>query len=204
MRIRQEHAMQAPLVGPRESLQSLAAEYQRGSGVFRTKIERLKETYEGMRRARGDGNCFFRAFAFAWYEQALANPALRDTFLATVFNPIETLFKQADYDMIAIGDFVEVARDTLTTLASHHELEATFNDAMTSNSIVTFFRFYCAAQLRTQSDTYAPFVEDCDIQRYCREHVEAFGQESDEVECEALAKNDTGGSTRGVLGRQRG
>jgi Peptidase C65 Otubain len=35
-------------------------EYQHGSEVFRTKIDGLERTYGGIRRARGDGNCFFR------------------------------------------------------------------------------------------------------------------------------------------------
>jgi ubiquitin thioesterase protein OTUB1 len=35
-------------------------EYQHGSEVFRTKISGLERTYGSIRRARGDGNCFFR------------------------------------------------------------------------------------------------------------------------------------------------
>ena len=45
-----------------------AAEYQAGSAVFITKIKSLEVMYNSIRRARGDGNCFFRSFVFAYME----------------------------------------------------------------------------------------------------------------------------------------
>lgn len=39
---------------------ALSAEYKDGSEVFRNKISGIERTYHGMRRSRGDGNCFFR------------------------------------------------------------------------------------------------------------------------------------------------
>lgn len=47
------------------------AEYEGGSEVFRTKIAGLERAYSGMRRTRGDGNCFFRSFIFAYIEDIL-------------------------------------------------------------------------------------------------------------------------------------
>ena len=45
-----------------------AAEYQSGSSVFLAKIRKLEAMYASIRRARGDGNCFFRSFIFAYME----------------------------------------------------------------------------------------------------------------------------------------
>lgn len=47
------------------------AEYAGGSEVFRTKIQGLARSYSSFRRSRGDGNCFFRAFLFAYLENIL-------------------------------------------------------------------------------------------------------------------------------------
>lgn len=44
------------------------AEYQSGSSVFLAKIKKLETMYKSIRRARGDGNCFFRSFIFAYME----------------------------------------------------------------------------------------------------------------------------------------
>ena len=50
---------------------AVRAEYAGGSEVFRTKIAGLEQAYMGMRRASGDGNCFFRSFIFAYFEDIL-------------------------------------------------------------------------------------------------------------------------------------
>ena len=47
---------------------SFIAEYEAGSAVFINKIRSLEATYKSIRRARGDGNCFFRSFVFAYME----------------------------------------------------------------------------------------------------------------------------------------
>lgn len=44
------------------------SEYQSGSSVFLAKISKLEGMYGSIRRARGDGNCFFRSFIFAYME----------------------------------------------------------------------------------------------------------------------------------------
>ncbi|CAA0836957.1 Ubiquitin thioesterase otubain-like [Striga hermonthica] len=45
-----------------EPLSSLAAEYSSGNSILLEKIKVLTEQYAAIRRARGDGNCFFRSF----------------------------------------------------------------------------------------------------------------------------------------------
>lgn len=47
------------------------AEYEAGSDVFVAKIRHLQSSYGAIRRARGDGNCFFRSFIFALFEHLL-------------------------------------------------------------------------------------------------------------------------------------
>lgn len=55
-----------------------AAEYRQGSSVFRDKIRSLETQYGSMRRTRGDGNCFFRSFMFAFMEQLVQNNDLSE------------------------------------------------------------------------------------------------------------------------------
>ena len=43
-------------------------EYADGSPVFVQKVRSLQRCYRALRRVRGDGNCFPRAFAFALME----------------------------------------------------------------------------------------------------------------------------------------
>lgn len=55
------------LIGEKEELTSLQTEYV-NDPVYLTKIQDLNKKYKCMRRARPDGNCFFRSFAFAYFE----------------------------------------------------------------------------------------------------------------------------------------
>lgn len=60
--LKDQEASQRPLVGQLEPLDHLREEYARGSSVFVAKIDRLKQDgWTGLRRARGDGDCFYRS-----------------------------------------------------------------------------------------------------------------------------------------------
>ena len=56
----------------------LPAEYEEGSSVFLAKIATLAGQYGQIRRARGDGNCFFRSFMFAYMEHLLTQQDWRE------------------------------------------------------------------------------------------------------------------------------
>ena len=63
--------MTMPL-GELEPVSALADEYAEGGEVFQAKISQLADTYVSLRRTRGDGNCFFRAFLFSFLHGALS------------------------------------------------------------------------------------------------------------------------------------
>lgn len=70
--IRAQIASSAALVGKKEPLSALREEYSdEGASVFASKAEALGRRYGFLRRARGDGNCFFRSFMFALAEGLL-------------------------------------------------------------------------------------------------------------------------------------
>ena len=50
---------------------NLRSEYAVGNLVFAKKIESLSKSFSSLRRTRGDGNCFYRAFLFSYLEGLL-------------------------------------------------------------------------------------------------------------------------------------
>jgi len=62
-----------PLVSLPQDLSELAAEYAGGASadLFRDKVAHLRTRYRALRRIRGDGNCFYRAFYVSWMERLL-------------------------------------------------------------------------------------------------------------------------------------
>jgi ubiquitin thioesterase protein OTUB1 len=60
------------LVGLKEGLETLESEYV-NDDIYQKKVRNLANKYEQIRRTRPDGNCFFRAFGFAYFEQLMYN-----------------------------------------------------------------------------------------------------------------------------------
>ncbi|KAK4753653.1 hypothetical protein SAY87_001757 [Trapa incisa] len=60
-----------PLIGDKEPLSVLEAEYQSSCPVWVKKIKFLEQKFAAIRRARGDGNCFYRCFMFSYLEHIL-------------------------------------------------------------------------------------------------------------------------------------
>lgn len=68
------------MVGDLESISTLNCEYA-NDDVYLEKIKDLASKYRHVRRTRPDGNCFFRAFAYANLERLLDNRGDFDTFV---------------------------------------------------------------------------------------------------------------------------
>jgi hypothetical protein len=68
--IKQSIAEAQPLIGDTEPISMLSDVY-RNNTRFHAKIAEVEAAYSAVRRARADGNCFFRALAFSWFERIL-------------------------------------------------------------------------------------------------------------------------------------
>ncbi|KAF9122000.1 OTU domain, ubiquitin aldehyde binding [Mortierella sp. 14UC] len=192
--IKDEEANLHPLVDHSVDLLELAQEYENGSEAFKTKIQNLSDTHDRMRRSRGDGNCFYRAFAFAWFERVMlaikSKPELHATAVRTI-EETKDLLLAAQFELLAFEDFYQVTFETLQNLVHYtsDELLSAFQNDEISNSIVMHFRLVTSAFLKTHQDDYAPFLEfGQTMDEFCSMHVEAMGRESEEMMLIALTK----------------
>lgn len=68
-----ESASKRPLISDSMPISALREEYENGSGSFVKQIDYLRsQGFIGVRRTRGDGDCFYRCKSFV----ALASPTL--------------------------------------------------------------------------------------------------------------------------------
>ncbi|KAJ1655387.1 hypothetical protein IWQ61_004849 [Dispira simplex] len=196
--VKETYANQRPLVGEREALVELALEYQ-GNSPFHTQLVNLQSTTFGsVRRTRGDGNCFFRAFAFAWYEVVYTD-ANRVRQALAILERCTTWLRDSGFDTFVYEDFLETCVNCLNTLHQNSQelsredaqclLENTFRNPEESNAIVVFLRFITSAYLQQHADDYQPFMEDdMDLKTFCVGFVEAMGVESDQIHIIALTR----------------
>lgn len=197
----QHHAIQAqeagkiPFVGDKEPLSALAVEYELGNPIFRTKIEKLGETYEAIRRTRGDGNCFFRAFMFSYFESLLgsSNKTEADRAKDSVEKCKQTLL-DLGHSEFTFEDFLASFTDQLDSVRdgslSMDKLVENSRDQSVSDSVVMFFRFITSGEVRKREEFFEPFIlgtSGMTVQQFCRTSVEPMGEESDHVHIIALS-----------------
>ena len=206
MRRRRRHNSAAPRRAPAERTPPAPSprpvpEYASGSEVFRTKIGALADAYSGMRRSRGDGNCFFRSVLFSVLEGCLlrrdggagAAEAVRLREQLKAWTP---KLAAAGFQEIVFEDALELVCDLLDALAaepprlSAEGLVSRFLDQTGSSYMIMLLRLVTSGELRLRAEHFAPFVEGMAdgmaVDAFCQAHVEPLGEESDHIQAIAL------------------
>lgn len=115
-----ECASSAAMIGDLEPPSVLLSEYEKAdSPGFIPGIKCISNLYKHMRRIRGDGNCFYRAFIFSYLEGLLADyksggdrmikaEVEKKRITEVIFNSKQELVMRHSYSEIAIESFQEV------------------------------------------------------------------------------------------------
>lgn len=187
----------------------LRAEYEGGTDSFIKQIDFLiSKGYEGIRRSRGDGDCFYRSLAFAYIER-IFNAEDRQLAVVTSISTLEAFLpelRKAGFDAMVIEESYEIPRDLIRgivepgpvssrgqTLTPAQLLEV-FQDDSLSNYMVMFMRMLTSAQIRGHPEEYEPFVihpdfgEKMGVKEFCEAVVEVLGREADHVQVTAISE----------------
>ncbi|XP_076014616.1 ubiquitin thioesterase OTUB2-like [Genypterus blacodes] len=174
------------LISCREDVSSLFPDHTLGS-----KHEDLRSQFCSVRKVRGDGNCFYRAFCFAHLESLLHNARALDRFKDKVMQSANDL-SRAGFDESSFKDHLNTLLDVVQQCQQADEEEATllrlFNEQMTSDSMVQYLRLLTSAHLRNHADFFCNFVESPNLHAYCHQEVEAMAMECDHVDILALTQ----------------
>ncbi|BGP19858.1 hypothetical protein JCM10213_003167 [Rhodosporidiobolus nylandii] len=208
--LKDSQASQRPLVGPLEGIEALEEEYEPGS-IYRRKVQRLREDgWTGVRRCRGDGDCFYRAFILSLL---LTHVPLHPSYSAALLGKFESLLPlltACGFEPIVWEDFWEPLRDILRNLAGMggegeerlgvEGVVRKMADMETNSCIIVLLRLLTSAYLRTHADEFAPFLfalEDDprffnegapDVKAFCERYVEPVAQEADNLQIVALTR----------------
>jgi len=187
--IEKQIASEQPLVGDRVNLATLLEEYSKDDDVYRSKIETLCTEYKSVRRTRGDGNCFFRAFGFRFFENLLGKEEEIQKLKEIVQGYANDLVTFG-YNSFTIDDFKDVFIDELDKIAKTTNikvLEETFNNSGSSDYIVVFLRLVVSCYLQKNFEFFQAFIEGyASIKDFCSHEVEPMYRESDHIHIIAL------------------
>ncbi|TFY76962.1 hypothetical protein EWM64_g7052 [Hericium alpestre] len=195
-----------PLIASVAPMDVLRAEYENGSQSFVKQIEFLqKQGYHGIRRTRGDGDCFYRSLAFAYIERIM-NASDRPLAVMTAISTLEATLPMLDaagFQKMVYEDFFEIVIDLIRRIETpdaqgktltHEALLEAFQDPGVSNYVVVYLRLLTSAQIRTDPESYEPFLihpelgEPVPTRDFCEAFVEAIGKEADHVQVTALSR----------------
>ncbi|KAI0744790.1 cysteine proteinase [Earliella scabrosa] len=192
-----------PLISPLAPMVTLREEYVNGSQGFVKQIDWLiNQGWIGIRRTRGDGDCFYRSLAFAYIENILnaSDTMLAATGALSVLEASQTQLEKVGFQRLVFEDFYDCMAGLINQVINPVDgrilnisllLEA-FNNPEVSNSIVVYLRLLTSAEIKTNPD-YAAFLfhpetgDQMDPENFCNNFVEAVGKEADHVQMNALA-----------------
>ncbi|XP_049868459.1 ubiquitin thioesterase otubain-like [Pectinophora gossypiella] len=196
--IEKEISESIPLVGDLEDLSSLEKEYNEDP-VYLLKVKDLSSKYKCIRRTRPDGNCFFRAFSYAYLEQLLTDKAEYEKFYEIAKNSKDTLVALG-FSQFTVEDFYETFMEVVSRVGEQAggspdtleevrtELHDKFNKQGYSDYIVVYLRLITSGQLQTQCEFYQNFIEGPrTVTEFCRQEVEPMYKESDHIHIIALS-----------------
>ncbi|KAJ9542527.1 hypothetical protein OSB04_029033 [Centaurea solstitialis] len=200
--ILEQDAAKFPFVGDKEPLSSLANEYKSGSPILLEKIEVLSKEYAGIRRTRGDGNCFFRSFMFSYLEHIIESQDKAEVErIKTSVEKCRKTLQSLGYADFTFEDFFSLFIEQLESVLqgnedsiSHDELIVRSRDQSVSDygyyAVVMFFRFVTSGEIKKRSEFFEPFIlglSNTTVEQFCKTSVEPMGEESDHVHITALS-----------------
>ncbi|CEP02109.1 unnamed protein product (mitochondrion) [Plasmodiophora brassicae] len=191
--IRAKIAEEHPLVSPLAPIRDLLTRETRNNVV--SKINELDDRYDGIRRVRGDGNCFFRSYLLAVFTRIAGDQDKFATVLDNLIARIESSkaeLIEAGFPDFAVEDFWDEFRSQLHNLKDSRptpsQVEETFADQSVSDYLVMYARLLTSWYLQTNADQFQPYIQDYpSIEKFVKAEVEPMGKEADHLHCLALA-----------------
>lgn len=191
--IEKEIADRIPFVSNKVPIQELKHDYQSDDEIYQKKIVHLETDYKFLRRTRPDGNCFFRAFGFAYFESLLKSQDQNelDKFIEYTKRTKEELI-ELGVPSVTIEDFYEVFLEVIENIRdgqiqNSEQLLERFCDQSKSDYIVVYFRLITSGYLQQNADTFANFlVGSASMLEFCKTEVEPMYKESDHIHVVAI------------------
>ncbi|XP_054759782.1 ubiquitin thioesterase OTUB1-like [Lytechinus pictus] len=157
--------------------------------VYCQKVEDLLTKHRFIRKTRGDGNCFFRAFGFAYFETLLTDKEELHRFIGIAKKSKDELISLG-FPAFTLEDFHDTFMEAVQSIQDKPSLEnliETYCDQGISDYLVVYFRLLTSGELKKRADFYKDFIEaGRTVKEFCSQEVEPMSKESDHIHIIAL------------------
>ncbi|UKZ81514.1 hypothetical protein TrVFT333_009286 [Trichoderma virens FT-333] len=188
--------LEGPFVGEKTPSDAITQEYAKADPVYVEKTIALPQTYSHYRQIKGDGNCGWRAIAFAYYEKLidLGDQAQIEGEVARLMSLGHMISNIGRYEYHE--DFAEEAHNLLRDIAANIAnpglarviLLQRFNDSTIEANIIYYFRILSATSLKANAAIYDDFAADFGgIANYCSQAIDIVNREIEHLGIIGLA-----------------
>ncbi|CAF1540439.1 unnamed protein product, partial [Didymodactylos carnosus] len=122
----------------------------------------LMKKYKYIRKTRGDGNCFYRAFGFGYLEQNLKNELELDRFRKLVADLKDKLV-QLGYQEFTVEDVRDVVLETIDKICQGGDIPNLMKIFCTqeySDYFVAYLRLFTSAYLQMNAEFFQSFLDE--------------------------------------------
>ncbi|CRK99230.1 CLUMA_CG012680, isoform A [Clunio marinus] len=162
--------------------------------IYTRKVQDIEKKYKYIRKVRPDGNCFFRAFAFAILEHLIKH---QDEFIKfkKIAEESKSKLLQLNFPQFTIEDFYDTFIEVIHKVEPKdnqaqvlEELYKVFNEQGSSDYVVVYLRLITSGKLQEESDFYQNFIDGSygSVAEFCHKEVEAMYKESDHIHIIAI------------------
>lgn len=182
-----------PLISELIPIDALHQEYSMEDEVYQGKVEDLKVNYSSIRKTRPDGNCFYRAFIFSYFESLIGNEQEQQRFLELCRDTRKGILDVLGFPDFTIDEFYEYFYEIITMIVSNkisnsEQLLAELDLPAVYDNIVVYLRLLTSYYLQKESEFFTNFIEGCGpIADFCKREVEPMYKESDHIHIIALS-----------------
>ncbi|GAP86714.1 putative ubiquitin thioesterase [Rosellinia necatrix] len=186
-----EPQFEGPLVGEKVSSHAIAEEYATADPTYVAKTMALPQTYSHYRSVRGDGNCGWRAIAFAYFEtlvqcgnvDLVRNESQRMTGLIKYIEDAggqdPTMFEfMVEETMMLLSDIILAMSEGSDPMPN---VINKFNDPDASQCIVYHLRLLACAKLKGNSAQYQGWLDGGSVQDFLDTTVMPVNREIDHM-----------------------
>lgn len=189
----QEDVEKEPLISSPYKIAVLFEEYQNAPN-FLKKAASLETVFHKttIRKARKDGNCFYRSFLFRLCELLCMGSQWFDKF--KIFDKVKQFSEmmiKAGFEKLVFEDFESFFVEFLNAIKSGTinllNAQQSLSDKGTFNYYVMYLRFAISAYIRTSSGLFEMYFEsDYDLKQFCMREVERIDAEADQIQIISL------------------
>lgn len=189
----QEDVEKEPLISPPYKIAVLFEEYQNAPN-FLKKASSLETVYHKMtiRKARKDGNCFYRSFLFRFCELlCMGNQWFEKLKIFEKVKQFSEMMVTAGFEKLVFEDFEAFFVEFLNAIKSGSinllNVQQSLSDKGTFNYYVMYLRFAISAYIRTSGPLFEMYFEsDYEMKQFCMRDVERIDAEADQIQIISL------------------